>query len=317
MADLCNEKKPVVIALGGPTATGKTALSVSLAKQFDGEIISADSMQVYKGLTIGTAKVLPEEQGGIPHHLVDFLEPTQPFSVVDFVQAAQPIISQITERNHLPILVGGTGLYQSSLLKGIVFSPEKSDPAVRNALQERALQQGSAAMYEELQRIDPDYARKVHPNHLPRIIRALELYELTGRKMSEQQRDSHPAEPPYRSLCLCLTFRDRQLLYQRINTRIDRMVEQGILEEAQYVYENRARFTTATQAIGYKEFFPYFEHRTDLSDCIEKLKQASRNYAKRQLTWFRHQTDAVWLEADVEDVCQKAHDAIVQFLQTP
>ena len=290
MADL---SKPRVVAVGGPTASGKTALSVALARAFDGEIINADSMQIYKNLDVGTAKPSEEERQGIPHYLLDFLSPETPYSVADFTAAADPLIRDITARGRLPLVVGGTGLYITSLLSGMAFAPEKTDPAIRARLQARADTEGGAALYAELQRVDPDYAAQVHPNNLPRVIRALELFEATGRRMSDQRREARPAEAPYHALCLCLTCRDRAVLYSRIDRRVDEMVENGVLDEARQVYDHRDAYRTAAQAIGYKEFFPYFEGTANLTECTERLKQATRNYAKRQLTWFRRQNDAV------------------------
>ena len=311
MADL---SKPRVVAVGGPTASGKTTLSVALARAFDGEIINADSMQIYKNLDVGTAKPSAEERQGIPHYLLDFLPPETPYSVADFTAAADPLIRDITARGRLPLVVGGTGLYITSLLSGMAFAPEKTDPAIRARLQARADTEGGAALYAELQRIDPDYAAQVHPNNLPRVIRALELFEATGRRMSDQRREARPAEAPYHALCLCLTCRDRALLYRRIDARCDEMVHRGILEEAELVYRNRERYRTAAQAIGYKEFFPYFEGTQELNACVNRLKQASRNYAKRQLTWFRRQTDAVWLYLEDGDAAQRAAREITAFL---
>ena len=311
MADL---SKPRVVAVGGPTASGKTALSVALARAFDGEIINADSMQIYKNLDVGTAKPSAEERQGIPHYLLDFLSPETPYSVADFTAAADPLIRDITARGRLPLVVGGTGLYITSLLSGMAFAPEKTDPAIRARLQARADTEGGAALYAELQKIDPDYAAQVHPNNLPRVIRALELFEATGRRMSDQRREARPAEAPYHALCLCLTCRDRAVLYSRIDRRVDEMVENGVLDEARQVYDHRDAYRTAAQAIGYKEFFPYFEGTAGLTECTERLKQATRNYAKRQLTWFRRQNDAVWLYLDEEDVTEHACTLVRAFL---
>ena len=313
MADLCN--LPRMVAIGGPTATGKTALSVALAKEFGGEVVNADSMQIYRGLDIGTAKPTAEERQGIPHHLMDFLPPEAPYSVADFTAAAAPLIEQLNSAGKLPIVTGGTGLYITSLMKGTAFAPEKTDPAIRAQLQTEADEQGSAAMYARLQQIDPAYAEKLHPNNLPRVIRALELFEATGRRMSEQQRAALAAEPPYRSLCICLTCRDRAELYRRIDRRVDSMLQNGVLEEAKLVYDNRETYRTAAQAIGYKEFFPYFAGEMPLNDCANRLKQATRNYAKRQLTWFRHQANGVWLYVDEEPPAPRAAELVRQFLQ--
>ena len=312
MADLSKSR---VIAVGGPTASGKTALSVGLAKAFGGEIINADSMQIYKNLDVGTAKPSIEERQGVPHYLLDFLPPETPYSVADFTAAADPLIQEITARGKLPLVVGGTGLYITSLLNGMAFAPEKMDPAIRARLQERAEAEGGAALYAELQSIDPDYAAQVHPNNLPRVIRALELYAATGRRMSEERVNARPAEPPYRSLCLCLTCRDRAVLYDRIERRVNLMVENGVLAEAKQVYDYRDTYRTAAQAIGYKEFFPYFEGTGSLDECTARLKQATRNYAKRQLTWFRRQNDAVWLYIDEENVLDRACELVREFLQ--
>lgn len=313
MADLCN--LPRMVAIGGPTATGKTALSVALAKEFGGEVVNADSMQIYRGLDIGTAKPTAEERQGIPHHLMDFLPPEAPYSVADFTAAAAPLIEQLNSAGKLPIVTGGTGLYITSLMKGTAFAPEKTDPAIRARLQTEADEQGSAALYARLQQIDPVYAEKLHPNNLPRVIRALELFEATGRRMSEQQRAALAAEPPYRSLCICLTCRDRAELYRRIDRRVDSMLQNGVLEEAKLVYDNRETYRTAAQAIGYKEFFPYFAGDMPLNDCTNRLKQATRNYAKRQLTWFRHQANGVWLYVDEEPPAPRAAELVRQFLQ--
>ncbi|MCI6788158.1 MAG: tRNA (adenosine(37)-N6)-dimethylallyltransferase MiaA [Oscillospiraceae bacterium] len=312
MADLSKSR---VIAVGGPTASGKTALSVGLAKAFGGEIINADSMQIYKNLDVGTAKPSIEERQGVPHYLLDFLPPETPYSVADFTAAADPLIQEITARGKLPLVVGGTGLYITSLLNGTAFAPEKTDPAIRARLQERAEAEGGAALYAELQSIDPNYAAQVHPNNLPRVIRALELYAATGRRMSEERVNARPAEPPYRSLCLCLTCRDRAVLYDRIERRVNLMVENGVLAEAKQVYDHRDTYRTAAQAIGYKEFFPYFEGTGSLDECTARLKQATRNYAKRQLTWFRRQNDAVWLYIDEENVLDRACELVREFLQ--
>ena len=306
--------KPRVVAIGGPTATGKTALSVALAKEFGGEIINADSMQVYKNLNVGTAKPTVEERQGIPHHLLDFLTPETPYSVADFTAAAAPLIEQLNAQNRLPLVVGGTGLYITSLLKGVAFETRNTNPALREQLRREAEANGPAAMYAKLQALDPDYAAKVHPNNQVRVLRALEAIAVTGQKMSEQQKESLPAEAPYRSLCLCLTCRDREVLYHRIDLRVSQMVDAGILQEAEWVWRNRDTFRTAAQAIGYKEYFPYFEGNQTKAECTEKLKQATRNYAKRQLTWFRNQNDAVWLYVDEDDALAKATALVRDFL---
>ena len=290
----------------GPTATGKTALGVALAQALDGEVISADSMQIYRGLDIGTAKVTPEETKGIPHHGVDSLPPDVPFSVADFTGLAGRLTREIAGRGRLPILVGGTGLYIQSFLYGVRFAAEKAPEGLRAQLAAELAERGPAAMYAELQAVDPEAAAAIHPNNHVRVLRALEHFRATGRRLSEQKAASLPPERPYRALVLGLDFPDRAQLYRRIDLRVDRMLEAGLLEEAREVYDHRAAYQTAAQAIGYKEFFPYFEGTASLADCAEKLKQASRNYAKRQLTWFRHMDGVVWLDASSPELASEA-----------
>ena len=303
-----------MLAVVGPTATGKTALGVALAEAFEGEVISADSMQIYKGLDVGTAKVAPDETHGIPHHAVDILEPDEPFSVADFVTLAGKLEADISARGRLPILVGGTGLYVQSFLYGVRFAAEKTPDGLREQLAAEMAEKGPEAMYKELQTADPEAAATIHPNNQVRVLRALEHFRATGKRLSEQKAQSLPPERPYRSLVLGLDFPDRAQLYHRIDRRVDKMLEAGLLAEAEYVWRNREAFRTAAQAIGYKEFFPYFEQTAALDACTEKLKQASRNYAKRQLTWFRHMDGVTWLDAGAADVRQTALRLTQDFL---
>lgn len=303
------DKMPVV-AVGGPTASGKTAFSVQLAKRLGGEIVCADSMQIYKGLDVGTAKATKEEMEGVPHHLMDFLPPEQTFSVADFVEAANREVKDIAARGRLPILVGGTGLYIESFLNGVRFAEQKADPALREKLEQEAAALGPEAMHQKLAAVDPDYAATVHPNNVGRVVRALELYYATDKTMSRQRAESLPETPPFDSLVFCLAPADRAQLYRRIDLRVDRMLEAGILEEAKLVFENRGRYRTAAQAIGYKEFFPYFEGTAELAACADKLKQASRNYAKRQLTWFRRMENIIWLDPGDEAILQQAETTV-------
>lgn len=299
-----------VVAVGGPTASGKTAFSVQLAKRLGGEIVCADSMQIYKGLDVGTAKATKEEMEGVPHHLMDFLPPEQTFSVADFVEAANREVKDIAARGRLPILVGGTGLYIESFLNGVRFAEQKADPALREKLEQEAAALGPEAMHQKLAAVDPDYAATVHPNNVGRVVRALELYYATGKTMSRQRAESLPETPPFDSLVFCLAPADRAQLYRRIDLRVDRMLEAGILEEAKLVFENRGCYRTAAQAIGYKEFFPYFEGTAELAACADKLKQASRNYAKRQLTWFRRMENIIWLDPGDEAILQQAETTV-------
>ena len=308
------EKKHPVLAVVGPTATGKTALGVALAERFGGEIISADSMQIYKGLDVGTAKVTPEETHGIPHHAVDLLEPDQTFSVADFTALAGTLETDLSARGKLPILVGGTGLYVQSFLYGVRFTAEKAPDGLREQLAAELAEKGPAALYEELKQVDPEAAAAIHPNNQVRVLRALEHYRATGRRLSEQKAASLPPERPYRALVLGLDFPERAQLYRRIDLRVDQMMEQDLLNEAKRVWEHRDTYKTAAQAIGYKEFFPYFAGESALAPCVEKLKQASRNYAKRQLTWFRHMEGICWLDASAPDLREQAVHLTNEFL---
>ena len=299
MADLAEQKRPKLVVVCGPTASGKTGLGVALAQRLGGEIISADSMQIYRGLDVGTAKVTPQETCGIPHHLIDICDPQELFSVADFVDRARGLIEEITARGRVPKVVGGTGLYISSLLAGIRFVEQPPVDGLRRRLEEQAEALGPQAMWERLNTVDPAAAAGIHPNNVKRVLRALEIFEQTGTTMTGQVAASRPAEEPYDATVIGLRFADRQKLYDRIDARVDLMVEQGILDEARRVWRGAAQYATAAQAIGYKEFFPYFENAAPLEQCVEELKRASRRYAKRQLTWFGRMPQVQWLEPDV------------------
>ncbi len=291
------EKKIPLAVIVGPTASGKTKLAVDLAKAFHGEVISADSMQIYRYMTIGTAKPTPEEMDGVPHHLIDFLEPDQPFSVAQYVELARQTIEEVDSRGHLPIVAGGTGLYIDSLIYHIDFTHIENDPALRSRLQEEANTLGGEAMLERLRQVDPILAPKLHANNLGRIIRALEVYYLTGKPMSWHQQQSRLRPSPYETKILGLTYRDRQKLYDRIDLRVEKMVENGLLEEAKVLFASKFS-NTATQAIGYKELTGYFSGEKSLEECVTQIQQQSRRYAKRQLTWFRRNPEIHWLEVD-------------------
>lgn len=291
------EDRADLLVICGPTATGKTAAAVSVAKQLGGEVISADSMQIYRGLQIGTAQPTPEEMQGVPHYLVGFLPPEERFSVADYVARAAACIAEIRARGHLPIVAGGTGLYISSLVNGIDFIVMEEDVQLRATLEEAYRQQGAQAMYRRLQEADPAAAQKLHPADRVRVLRALEWHERTGLTMRERMARSRPAQKPYTPLLVGLMTSDRAQLYARIDGRVDAMMRQGLLEEARRVYVHRDTYHTAAQAIGYKEFFPYFEGNAECAACVAALKRASRRYAKRQLTWFRHMEGIVWQNA--------------------
>jgi tRNA dimethylallyltransferase len=298
--------KPAILAVAGPTATGKTALSVFLAERLGGEIISADSMQVYRGLTVGTAKATPAERHGIPHYGIDILSPEVPYSVADFTAMATAAAQEIAAKGHLPIVAGGTGLYLESFLRGVRFAPDKADSALRTALADELAARGPEQMYQELAAVDPAAAAATHPHNTVRVLRALEHYRATGRTITEQKKESLPDEPPYRALIFGLDYPVRAVLYEKIDRRVDAMLAAGLLREAEFVFQNRETFRTAAQAIGYKELFPYFAGEEGLAPCVEKLKQASRNYAKRQLTWFRRMKEIVWLDAGAPGLAEEA-----------
>lgn len=279
------DKKQLIIVICGPTASGKTALSVRLAKEFDGEIISADSMQIYKGMDIATAKPSLAEREGIPHYLMDFLDPREGFSVADYVKLSHEIIGDIAARGKLPFVVGGTGLYISSLTENIDFFDTESDYRYREQLRSLAAEKGNEYLLEMLKDIDAKTAERLHPNNQNRIIRALEVYKTTGKTMSQLQAESRLKPTPYDTVSIALDY-DRELLYERINKRVDNMVEAGLVEEAREFFTHND-YPTAAQAIGYKELFPYFKGEKPLDECIGHLKQETRRYAKRQMTWFR------------------------------
>ena len=293
-----------VLVICGPTASGKTAVAVELAKKYNGEVVSADSMQIYKGLSIATAKPDEQEMQGIPHHLIDFLEPDRPFSVADYVKLAGQTVKDIAARGKCPIICGGTGLYISSLVENVKFADTGSDESIRKRLSEEAEKLGNHALWERLERIDPETAAKVHENNLPRVIRALEVYEMTGVKLSVHKLNSRAEQTPYDACIIGLTCADRQKLYDKINLRVDKMVEKGLVQECRQVYESHD-LATAHQAIGFKELIPYFEGTRALEECIDIIKLETRHYAKRQLTWFRNLNGIVWVETDRCDSFEK------------
>lgn len=290
------EKIPLLV-IGGPTASGKTRLAAELALHCGGEVVSADSMQIYRGMEIGTAKPTPEETLGVPHHLMDFVEPGQSFSVADYVALARETVGDIHSRGRLPVLAGGTGLYIRSLITNTQFTEADSDPALRAELAQRAAREGTDALMRELRSFDPESAQRIEPRNLPRLIRAIELYRTTGVTMTEHLRRSRLAPSPYRVCFLCLGFRDRERLYERINRRVDEMFRRGLMEEARELLETPGG-ATAMQAIGYKELLPYFRGEISLREAQDTIKRETRRYAKRQLTWFRREEQARWLFVD-------------------
>lgn len=288
------DKRIPLLVVCGPTASGKTKLAVDLARRFHGEVVSADSMQIYRHMDIGTAKPSQEEMAGIPHHLLDIAEPDKEFSLVCWLELARRAISGITARGALPVLAGGTGLYIHSLVDNIQFADIRSDPVLRENLEREARKRGARHMWDRLNACDPLLAAKLHPNNLGRIIRALEVYELTGETMSALQARSRAEPSPYAPCMLGLGFRDRERLYERIDRRVDLMLEQGLEAEARNLYGHNLS-KTAVQAIGYKELFAYFAGETTREEAVELIKLRSRRYAKRQLTWLRGDTRIRWL----------------------
>lgn len=295
------EQKIPLVVIAGPTASGKTAAGVYLAKQLNGEVVSADSMQIYREMTIGTAKPVPEEMEGIPHHLIDFVDPSDSFSVAEYVQLAQQKIGEIHSRGKLPILVGGTGLYISSLVDNIQFSESESDIAYREQMIALAQKEGAQALWEKLSEVDPVAAQKIHPNNVGRVARALEVYHTTGIPISAHQERSRTKPSPYALCMMALSFRDRQKLYDRINLRVSLMVDQGLEQEARQLIQ-KGYGATSFQAIGYKEMGAYLAGEETLEEACEHIRQESRRYAKRQLTWFRRDERYQWFYAeDYED----------------
>lgn len=291
------ESKIPLIAVVGPTASGKTSLAVEICKRYNAEAVSCDSMQIYKGMDIATAKPTAEEMQGIPHHLIGFVDPDEPFSVAKYCETAKNAIFDITDRGRRAVLVGGTGLYYSSLTDNIEFLPEETDFEYREFLKKRAETEGTQALLDELYSVDPEAAKQLHINNLGRIIRALEIHHTTGKTKTIQNEESRKSPSPFITTAICLDARDRQFLYDRINRRVDIMLENGLLEEAKAFFDSPLG-RTARQAIGYKELNPYFCGEKSLDECIENLKMQTRRYAKRQLTWFRRDEKIKFLYID-------------------
>lgn len=297
-------EKTKIICVVGATASGKTDLAVKLAKAVDGEIISADSMQVYKNMPIATAVATKEEQDGVPHHLVEFLDADQTFSVADFVECAKVLIDEITARGRVPIVAGGTGLFVDSLVKNISFSQVGSNAEIRNELAEKSNEE----LFEKLLELDPKSAEDIHPNNRKRVIRALELC-MSGTSKTEQNENSMLIDSPYDALYIGIGYQDRQKLYDRINKRVDLMLEAGLENEARQMLGKQG--LTARQAIGHKELQPYIDGNITLDEAVEGLKRETRRYAKRQLTWFRRNENINWLYADEmsrDELVEKAVD---------
>lgn len=296
--------KKTVLAVVGPTASGKSALAIELAKRFDGEIICCDSMQIYKEMNIGTAKPSDIEQAEIRHHLFDFADPSESFSCADYIGLAESIVEDIISRGKMPIFCGGTGLYLDRFLSGAQFEETEIDENFRREMENFAKEFGNEALHNKLREIDPASADEIHPNNVKRVIRALEIYKTSGRTKSELDRESKKNESEYRAIQIGIKYENRELLYERINLRVDKMMEAGLLDETKTlldggIFEKNA---TAAQAIGYKELITYFNGTRVLNDAVDDLKMATRRYAKRQMTWFSSHGDVHWLTADEKNL---------------
>ncbi len=304
-------KRPLVI-LTGPTAVGKTALSIALAKEIGGEIISADSMQVYRRMDIGSAKITPEEMAGVPHHLIDVLEPDQEFNVVVFQKLAKRAVADIYSRGHIPVVVGGTGFYIQALVYDIDFTENDEDTALRRSLEELARREGAEALYERLRAVDPESCESIHANNIKRVIRAIEFYEKTGKKISDHNREQRQNDSPYNVAYFVLND-DRERIYERINERVDLMMAQGLTEEVRALRESGCRKDMVSmQGLGYKELLSYLEGEMSLEEAVYLIKRDTRHFAKRQLTWFRREKEVIWIEKNVFD-----HDSqkMLEFMQ--
>ena len=293
-----------LLAVVGPTASGKTALAVELAKRFGGEVVSADSMQVYRKMDIATAKPTPEEMQGVPHHLIGYVGMEEPYSLARYVEDAREAIAGVASRGAVPILAGGTGLYVDTLLENRDLGEAGGSGALREELYAIAREKGNGYLLEMLRREDPEAAESLHENNLVRVVRALEVCRTAGMTMSELQRRSRETEPLYDCCRIGIAYRDRRVLYERINRRVDRMLEAGLLDEARAFFQEGKQ--TAAQAIGYKELKPYLDGECGLEEAVESLKQATRRYAKRQLTWFRRDPRIRWVYPDGEGGAEAA-----------
>ena len=306
---------PQIITIAGPTASGKTALSIQLAKEMDGEIVSCDSMQVYKDMDIGTAKPTLEEQAGIPHHMLSVAEPWEDFSVSRYCAMADPIVEDILRRGKSPIIVGGTGLYMDALIRGNAFAPCPSTGR-REELEALAASQGIEAVIERLRAVDPESAARLHPSDQKRIVRAMEVYLETGMTITEHNRKTQEIPPKYHPIRFTLTDRQRQTLYDRIDRRVDTMVEAGLIDEIQgLLARGIPEKCTAMQAIGYKEFVAALHGACSLEEAAGQVKQSSRRYAKRQLTWLRRNPENIWLIREDGQTSMEILDSARQYLR--
>ena len=307
---------PKILVIVGPTASGKTRMAVELAQRHNGEVISADSMQIYRTMDIGTAKPTQEEMGGIPHHMIDVADPEEDFSVARYVEMAARCVDDVLERGKLPIVAGGTGLYIDSLLSGRTFAPFSPDSALRGQLERELAEKGGQAMLEELSKVDPEAAQRLHPNDHKRIIRALEVYRSTGKTITQHNRETQAIPPRYDALTIGLAFQDRQAMWRRIDQRVDEMVAAGLEDEVRRLLTSGiSPKCTAMQAIGYKEFTQALSGEMTWKEAAEVVKLRSRQYAKRQLTWFGRSPNTHWVRWDDPPDFERGRRASTEYLE--
>ena len=307
---------PKILVIVGPTASGKTRMAVELAQRHNGEVISADSMQIYRTMDIGTAKPTQEEMGGIPHHMIDVADPEEDFSVARYVEMAARCVDDVLERGKLPIVAGGTGLYIDSLLSGRTFAPFSPDSALRGELEQELAEKGGQAMLEALAQVDPEAAQRLHPNDHKRIIRALEVYRSTGKTITQHNRETQAIPPRYNALTIGLAFQDRQAMWRRIDQRVDEMVAAGLEDEVRRLLTSGiSPKCTAMQAIGYKEFTQALSGEMTWQEAADVVKLRSRQYAKRQLTWFGRNPNTRWVRWDDPPEFEQGRRASTEYME--
>ena len=307
---------PKILVIVGPTASGKTRMAVELAQCHNGEVISADSMQIYRTMDIGTAKPTKEEMGGIPHHMIDVADPEEDFSVARYVEMAARCVDDVLERGKLPIVAGGTGLYIDSLLSGRTFAPFSPDSALRGELERELAEKGGQAMLEALAQVDPEAAQRLHPNDHKRIVRALEVYRSTGKTITQHNRETQAIPPRYNALTIGLAFQDRQAMWRRIDQRVDEMVAAGLEDEVRRLLTSGiSPKCTAMQAIGYKEFTQALSGEMTWQEATDVVKLRSRQYAKRQLTWFGRNPNTRWVRWDDPPEFEQGRRASTEYME--
>lgn len=307
---------PKILVIVGPTASGKTRMAVELAQRHNGEVISADSMQIYRTMDIGTAKPTKEEMGGIPHHMIDVADPEEDFSVARYVEMAARCVDDVLERGKLPIVAGGTGLYIDSLLSGRTFAPFSPDSALRGELERELAEKGGQAMLEALAQVDPEAAQRLHPNDHKRIVRALEVYRSTGKTITQHNRETQAIPPRYNALTIGLAFQDRQAMWRRIDQRVDEMVAAGLEDEVRRLLTRGiSPKCTAMQAIGYKEFTQALSGEMTWQEATDVVKLRSRQYAKRQLTWFGRNPNTRWVRWDDPPEFEQGRRASTEYME--